>query len=267
MCRPIRQVSRADAHHLARWSMANRAGEDATTEAILKRSRISIINAGGVNARFALMAYYSPRTGQTKRVKSNDLRYGKTWATKTEISKADMVDFLNWIQNDRARGGQGANRGRAGHLPTTTPRTSSRVAQLVQARTPIHTSSGARFEVEQAVVQCVKYLIDKVAYRARYWGDSGVPKVNQVQSKRRRRKTDVKAPARYHFTLPGRRMTRPRLTQRRARGYRYRTSVLIRQGAAKAEDDVNWLLVHELRLATKIARQELHELLPEGASL
>lgn len=37
--------------------------------------------------------------------------------------------------------------------------------------------------------------------------------------------------------------------------------------ASRAEEDLEWLSTHQLRLATLVARQDLHELLPEGRGL
>lgn len=234
-------------------------------QATLEHAKIAIKNAGGAYSRFVLAAWYRPRTGrgQSKRIQSNNPRYGKSWASKNEIQESDKLEFLRWINTDLARGGQGKDRCRAAKMSTPASRTSSRVAQLMQVPIQIPITAGHAVAIEQGVVQCVKELVHKVVYGAHYWGDGRAVVVHHVLGKRRR-KTETNTVRPPPKRLIAKRMTRPRLTQRRAHKYRYRSRILRLQAAAKAEEDLSWLQTHQQRLGTIIARQDLHELLPEG---
>lgn len=129
----------------------------------------------------------------------------------------------------------------------------------------------AQEDVEQAVLMCVKYIIDSVVYqaRARQRVEGLWPRViHHVPGKRGHRKTEVRAwySQRDASGLVLTRRMRARLTQRKreSKGYNYRDQKLKRAAAARAERDLEWLQVHGLRLATIVARQDLGLLLPEG---
>lgn len=232
-------------------------------------SRIYIKNAGGSYGRFVLVVEYAPRKGQKKMVRSNHLRYGKSWAAREEISEEDKQAFIQWVSHELAIDGVGGSRQR--RLSTTLPsRSSSRSdGALTAVRTCV-----ADMVVEQSVLHCVKFLIHSVVQQARL-GIDGL-RTNFVPAKPRQYKTNVAAckppsSARsWHMGVMTKRMrAAARLTQRKrkSRGFNYRSGVLLRLAAARAEADQLWLNAQQERLATIVARQHLYELLPDGARL
>lgn len=219
---------------------------------------------------------YAPRRGVRKPIRSNHPHYGRSWATREEITEADEQDFISWIDDGLSNNGVGGARSRALQVGIAS-RASSRVdAASMQSRVCVHASVGP-LVVEQGVLRCVKSLVDNVVYRARYHvqhGEGMLP-IHFVKGKERHKhKTKVVAASSGSAASPhsskGPKMTgrmraaRLRLTQRRSRGYVYRTEVLKRAATTRAEQDIEWLQTHCHRLATLIARQHMHELLPEG---
>lgn len=112
---------------------------------------------------------------------------------------------------------------------------------------------------------------------SRFWqfGDDAAQKsiCKQVSSKRRCHSrlapaapVPLDATARRLKGLIARRFSAKRLTHRRSHGFHYRKERLKRAAAFKAEDDLEWLQWHQNRLATIVARQDLHALLREGLS-
>lgn len=244
-----------------------------TEQASATGERIFIKNAGGYYGRFVLVAEYAPRKGQTKKVRSNHLRYGKSWATREEIQDEDKLAFVKWVDSELATDGVGGNRlWRPSpshlHLPCRSSVRSD--GALTSVRTCV-----ADVVVEQSVVSCVNFLVHSVAQQARL-GIDGL-RVNLVPAKARHNKTNVatfKPSASYHRSwTTGRFMTRQmraaKLTQRKrkSKGFQYRSGVLQRLAAARAEADQQWLQAQQERLATIVARQNLYELLPDGAWL
>lgn len=228
---------------------------------------LRIDDAGGVNRRFIITAEYLPRSGKKKKtVKSNNTRYGKSWATKEEIGDAEKAAFLEWIHAGLARGG--GSRQRVHKELGLASRSSDRINQQMTSMC----TTVADVVVERGVAQCVKYIIDNVVHRARH---GGVSKINYVPSKRHHRTSVLESSAqllrrpwgeawvaRPKKNAPCRR----RLVQRKrqSKGFEYRVGVLSRRRIAKEDEDLEWLQTHEHRLATIIARQDLHELLPDG---
>lgn len=237
----------------------------------LADTRIYIKNAGGVNHRFVLYLEYAPtERGKRKRVHSNTPSYGKSWESKEQITQGDKHDFVRWVNSAMATGG-----GRkAGHLSRGRPpagplRSSERVgARLVAA----DGCFSANIVVEKAVLQCVQLLVHTVERQSRWdFGDrpAQLQVVNRVASKRRHAKAHIGArdstPHRqYRAGMLTKRMQRARLSQRKSRGYLYRRGYLQDFAARRMEANLSWLQAHQHRLATIIARQDLHKLLPEG---
>lgn len=229
---------------------------------LLAESRIRIRNAGGKFGRFVIAADYAPRKGNVKTLLSNHPSYGKSWATLEEINDADKVAFVKWINMHLARGG-GHRRRPSCALPLAFERRSSR--RCDEAMT-----------VEQAVLNCVRFLVHNVIHRSRHDSDE-MQRVNFVVGKRRRgsKKTDVSnliATRHASYVKWVRRTTkrvRAAALQRRKRtgkGYAYRALRLKRLAAIRAEQDLAWLQFHDNRLATLVARQECGKLLPDGLS-
>lgn len=73
-------------------------------------SRVQIKNAGGIHRRFVVVVEYVPRKGQKALIRSNHLRYGKSWATREEITEEDKLEFVNWINSHLATDGVGGHR-------------------------------------------------------------------------------------------------------------------------------------------------------------
>lgn len=150
----------------------------------LAHSRVWIRNAGGLHSRQVLVAYYYPRRGQKKKVQSNHKKYGKSWVTAGEITKADKLAFLAWIENGLSNKGVGGN-GNARTQPSSiaSPRSSARIANNIR---PVCIGAHSVVHIEEAVVQCVKYLVHTVARQARCIVDRPMQhRVNHVAGKRR----------------------------------------------------------------------------------
>lgn len=239
--------------------------DDVAVQTALHHVRIK--KAGGLHEHFVLHTTYAPSKGTRKRVFSNHREYGKSWATKEEITNQDKINFLEWIDKGLARGG-GSSKGR---------RDQTRAVQRSSLRTDASTISLsfagiANMEVEQGVWACVNALINKVCYQSRWHQAKGQVRVSHsVPSKRRPRHlklqhgpTSLQACYRRCRGLISKRYASQKLTQRRSRAYAYRTERLKRAAASRAEENLSWLQHHQLRLATIIARQDLLELLPEG---
>lgn len=232
----------------------------------LSDARLRIDDAGGVNRRFVLAAEYLPRSGKKRKViKSNYRMYGKSWASREEITLADKQEFVEWINSKLATGG--GSRQRAPKASEMAMRSSMRMHdKMTSVRI-----CGTDLVVELGVVQCVKYLVDNVVHAFRH--GQRLNRVNYVPSKRRHktatsRMEQVLQGPRWgadHLTSRMRRAAK-RLTQRKreSRGYAYRNEKLQERSARKVEEDLAWLQVEERRLATLISRQDLEELLPEG---
>lgn len=225
--------------------------------------------AGGWNSRFLIIADYYPHLNNKKaKIKSNHPGYGKTWATKEEVTSTDIDDFLAWINEGLARGG-GSTRRPDPYLPSAQPltiRSSARMDARMQQHIPVSTTV-AGIKVEAGVLQCVKFLIDNVIHRARFAEiESSLCKrtVHFVQGKRKKTSAPAQTISRHGSRFITGRMRAPRLTSRKSKGFVYRQAALNRRKAAKAEDDLAWLQQHKRRLATTLARQDLHSLLPDG---
>lgn len=250
--------------------MAQPVGElDLAERHVLSSSRVWVRNAGGARSRFVLVADFFPRHGQKKRLQSNDLKYGKSWATAEEITRADKLAFLDWIDNKRSNKGVGGNaRARASSEGATATRTSARIGIAFR---DVCTRDKDVIRVEEAVMQCVNFLVHTVVRQSRSISHRQTPpRLHRVASKRRCRKTDSAAllSARSLPILMTKRMKAAKLTQRKreSKGYQYRLGVLKRAAACRAEQDMGWLHHHRHRLATVVARQCLQELLPDGAA-
>lgn len=246
--------------------MLRQQGEPAA-DGPLKNVRVYVKCAGGLHSRYVLLIEYAPSArGAKKRIQSNHPRYGKSWASKEDICDSDKADFVHWVNHSLARGGGGKRRAHAEVV-----RSSSRVdkSSMQKPVRVLMSGDGTDFEVEHGVLQCVQGLIHNVIHQTRHGGD-GLQmqrRINYVEGKRRRKTEVATLPQPFWAGRLTKRMKRARLTHRRAKGYAYRVAALQRASAKKTEEDLDWLQIHEPRLATIVARQCLHELLPEGASL
>lgn len=235
----------------------------------MANSRVLVKNAGGHHTRFVLVVRYKPRKGnKTQLIHSNHWKYGKAWASPRDIKVSDKLAFLDWIDKSLAAGG--GSKARDSREQVVASRRSARLDG---------TMSVVRVQeddimVEEAVLLCLKALVDQVVRFARCSNvhDSLQRSVNIVGSKVRR-KTDMTGVIMRtcpFSVLMTRRMraVSSRLTQRKrgSKGYAYRNGVLKRAAAFRVEQDLEWLQFHQNRLATIIARQDLRELLPEGKS-
>lgn len=218
-------------------------------------SRVHIKNAGGWSSRFILVADHCPRKGHKKKIYSNHPGYGKSWQTREEISQADMDNFVMWL-------GRGLSTGGAVSRPLSSEpealvlatRTSSRV-DTMRRMSVCMAADHQPVEIEEEVVRCVQFLVAQVIHGAKLQADMGaIRKEKRVPYLRRGL-----------AAVTGRRRAR-KLTQRRSKGYAYRAAVLQRAAAIRAEQNLEWLQIQKQRLATVIARQDLHALLPEGTS-
>lgn len=230
-----------------------------------KTDAVRIKSAGGYHARYILYAEYAPGKGTKKYVMSNHPRCGMTWATKEEITDADKLAFVEWINTKLARGGSNYHiQGAARVPPPLASRSSMRVDAVVMQKHAASLSDAA--DVERAVLQCVKYLIHNVVHRARHSDNSiARTRINFVPGKARQNRTKVITTSFTRTTgLTKRMRAAKRLTQRRSRGYSYRLMVLKRAAASRSEEDLGWLETNSYRLKTLIARQDIHKLLPEG---
>lgn len=239
----------------------------ATTGA-LSGTHLRVDDAGGVNRRFVLAAEYLPRSGKRKKtIKSNNCSYGKSWATRDEISPADREAFVNWINTKLATGGGSRQRTHPKEL-----RLASRSSLRVNNQMASVCTHVADVVVERGVAQCLKFLVDNVVHLSRH---GGVNKVNYVPGKRGRHKTCTRGAEMGSrswgagMMMTSRMSRAARLTQRKreSKGYEYRSNVLKAKEARRLENDLEWLQEHEERLATIAARQCLHELLPEGEAI
>lgn len=233
----------------------------------LSNVRIYVKCAGGLHGRYILLVEYAPSArGARKRVQSSHPRYGKSWARKEDIGDSDKNDFIHWVNHGLARGGGGKRRA---PLERESVRSSTRVDECMMQKhmrvSGMHGSEG--MQIEQGVIQCMNSLIMSVIHQARQGGDGVVQKLNFVERKRRHKTEVAVLPSYWPRRRLTKRMKRAKLTQRRARGYAYRVQVLQRAAASRAEADLEWLSIHNNRLATIVARQSLLELLPEGAAL
>lgn len=237
-----------------------------------KITRIRIKNAGGYSSRYILVAEYAPTAGVKKLLSSNHPRYGISWASKEDIGEADETAFMNWVDGCFARGGSAFKSPAAALVspPSLPIRSSMRVNAAMESKVVVDAGEKGGFEVEMGVLQCVRFLIHNVVHRARYRFEvEGQVRINFVEGKQRHRRADwVARCSGSQPRLSGltKKMRAAKLTQRRSRGYRYRIERLKRAAAARTEDDLGWLDVQRLRLATVVSRQDLHELLPEGAA-
>lgn len=237
----------------------------------LAASHVRIKNAGGQNSRFVLYAVYAPARGVRKRIFSNNVRFGKSWPTKEEITESDKEEFVRWISCGLARGGGGQNHREAKDGPVA--RSSARVDGMVRQSTVPISSVSPSTEIEYGVLQCVQKLVQKIVDQSRFL-QCGNPQAacrKRVAPKQRPHcRVHITAPASFEASsrrfrsFVAKHFSSKRLTHRRSHGYHYRKERLRRAAAVKAEEDVEWLRRHENRLATVIARQDLHELLPEG---
>lgn len=229
-------------------------------------SRIQIKNAGGIHRRFVIVVEYAPRKGHKVLIRSNHRKYGKSWATREEITEEDQVQFVSWINNHLATDGVGGHRPRThSHAVVLASRSSKRRdADVATVRL-----GAAEVVVEQSVLQCVRFLVHSVVYRSRL-GIDGL-RINYVPSKRHSKtmlaSTSTASRSHPFSGLITKRMRAVKyLTQRKrtSKGYQYRQEVLKRRAALKAEEDLQWLECQCTRLATLVARQQQLELLPEG---
>lgn len=232
---------------------------------------VKIKNAGGQNSRLVLVTQYIPRKGHKKTVYSNHVKYGKSWATRQEITEADKSAFVHWVNTGLANRGVG---GSSTRLPPWLVASASRSsARLDQSQAAILRESGQGVAlVEDAVLQCVKTLVHMVVKQARYHIVAPLQRssMNCVPGKRKHDKTDVGAASAVYRPLSmtkrmraaPRRLTQPKRT---SKGFNYRNNKLKRAAAAKAEEDLEWLQVQRHRLATLVARQACVEMLPDGA--
>lgn len=230
---------------------------------------VRIRNAGGLNSRLVLVTHYVPRKGHKRTIQSNHTRYGKSWASRQEITKGDKLAFLQWVNTGLSNPGVG---GSSTRLPPWLTESASRSSARLQNNlvAVVHSCDQVVAHVEGAVLQCLKHVVDMVVRQARFHSVGVLQRGRYVPGKRSHQKTDVVSASAVYRPL---RMTRrmraaPRkLTQRKrgSKGYNYRDSVLKRAHAARVEQDVEWLQRQRHRLATVVARQDLHELLPEGA--
>lgn len=245
-------------------------------------ARIRIKDAGGLHTHFVLVAEYQPRRSskQKRRIQSNNPRYGKSWSSKEEITLDDKVEFANWINAGLAQGGGSKLKSR-GELPI---RSSNRMLYAnVTRRNVVALTQG--LHVEPEVLECVEFLVYNTIYKSRHDGEGLVSKVNHVIGKRRHvsRQLHIKTrvisapqgaspPRRGRPGLSGMttRMRRAvKLNQRKSksRSYQYREKKLRCAEALKNEGNLQWLEANKMRLATLVARQQMSELLPEGAAL
>lgn len=248
-----------------------RAEDTADRNAALERVRIK--SAGGLHEHFVLFITYAPSKGTKKRICSNDRRYRKSWASAAEITLQDKIDFVEWLRTGLARGG-GSRKSRGDESTSLALRSSTRVET---ASVSLPFAGYTDFQVSQAVWACVRSLIEKVCRKA-LWHQEQMPARSKhcVPSKPRQHhlKTLHVKPRHPSATLEAcyrrcrgmisKRYRAANLTQRRSRAYAYRTERLRRAAAFRAEENLQWLQHHQMRLATIIARQELLELLPEG---
>lgn len=243
-----------------------------------RAGNLRIKEAGGYKRRVILIADYVPRVGVKKSIRSNHVSYGKSWASREEITDEDGAEFIRWINTGLARGG-GCNI----LLPRACPsaemprRSSLRVQDQLTVVHKCNKEDVSSVVVEQAVIHCVNFLVHNVVHRARYDDTS---RIHHVTGKRSRSKGQMVSTSTSSFhrfvslmkrrqeTMAQRRKA-VKLTQRKrgSKGYGYRNSFLMGARAAKMEHDLGWLEAQEQRLATVVARQTLHELLPEGAWL
>lgn len=232
------------------------------------RARVRVKNAGGLHSRFVLVSEYKPAKGQKKLVQSNHLRYGKSWATKEEINDDDKAAFVDWVNSGFARGGSAFKKRMPGLVQPSLPvRSSCRVDVAVMQSQVCIATSGGELVVEQGVLQCVKALVNKVIHQGRWLHCSDAPTkaINIVAGKPRRHESRVIISPHPRTGITKR--LRPILfTHRKSRGYYHRQRKLELAAASRAEDDLEWLEAQSLRLATLLARQSLHELLPEGVA-
>lgn len=147
-------------------------------------------------------------------------------------------------------------------------RSSDRLDAFAHNSRFITTGSGSSQWIHGSVVDCVNFLVNTVVLRARHSSEGRVDKMYYVAGKRCRRKIDAQLPSassqRRAGLITGR-MRAAALTQRRSRGCEYRREKLRRQAAEKRAVDLEWLSAQTRRLATVLARRDLHELLPDGA--
>lgn len=235
---------------------------------VLVHSRVRVRNAGGLHSRHVLVANYFPRKGQMKKVQSNHKKYGKSWATAEEITKADKLAFLAWIENGLSnKGVGGSGNARAQPSSLASARSSARIANNIRS---VCIGAHSVVHIEEAVVQCVRYLVHTVARQARCLADRPLQqRVNHVAGKRRNKTSMAsRSSACARPLLMTRRMKAAKLTQRKreSKGYLYRSRVLYRAAAARLEEDLDWLHIQKHRLATIVAQQDLQKLLPEGAA-
>lgn len=230
--------------------------------------RVRIKSAGGAHSRFVLVSTYHPSKGVKRKIVSNNTRYGKSWASREQITDADKQDFLLWIETGLSTGG-GSTR-RALHVVNSAPplatRSSARLDAVKMSKTvSISSKTCAPLEVEQGVLQCVEFLVKSVMHLAKWHvSDNRICKRNRVPGKRGHKTSPSTARGLRRCSFLTGRMRAPKLTQRRSKGYAYRSAVLQRLAAARAEENLEWLLEQHHRLATLIARQDLLQLLPDG---
>lgn len=232
------------------------------------KRRVRIQSAGGWNERFIIHVEYFPRSGlKSKKIKSNHPGYGKSWATRAEITKADEDEFLAWINNGLSTGG-GSVRRPSPCLTSEGPRFATRSSSRIDVAPckEVRIGDAHMGNVQEAVLRCVNYLVDSVIRYNRHGKEVGsIDKVRYVKGKHRHKDKTVaqlRFSSRPSFITGRSRATK--LTQRRCRGFAYRREVLQRNKATKAEADLQWLLEQEQRLATIVSRQNLYALLPDG---
>lgn len=240
--------------------------------ASLAGSRVRIKCAGGCHGRFVLVAQYAPRKGIKKLIQSNHTAYGKSWASSKEIEDSDKAAFLQWINTELAHGGGSKRRASVTSLPLAS-RSSVRLDEcLMHSTVPIATDQ-AELQIEAGVLQCMKFLVENVVFRARHDEElrdkTRTKVIHRVPGKRGHAKTRMTTPGISLQRFASRCITKryrlqAKLSQRRSRGHHYRKGILKRAATAKAEEDLEWLMFHKHRLATVVARQSLHDLLPEG---
>lgn len=237
-------------------------------------TRVRLQHAGGNQNRFVIAAEYAPRKGQKKWVHSNHVRYGKVWSSKEDIGRADVEQFIDWIRHELARGGGSKAKVVRGLSPAPTWRNNRRgnenAAHLVHS--PLSSSALPReAQIQKEVHACVEFLIFNIVHEARHAGEEiKLKQVRCVKSKLRPHdKTNLISAvcdrSRPRSSGVTKRMRLAfKLTQRKSNRYEYRTRALKLRAAAREELSLAYVAMHKLRLATIVARQDLHELLPEG---
>lgn len=130
-----------------------------TNTSVFYGTHLRVDDAGGINRRFVLAADYLPRSGKKRKtIKSNYRAYGKSWASREEITDSDREEFVTWINTKLASGGGSRLR------PPKSPQVASRSSLRLDKQMTLVCTPATDLVVERAVVQCLKFLVDNVIH-------------------------------------------------------------------------------------------------------